>query len=472
MVSAAALPCLGHTSGLIRRLAATALGKAADIGDQIIVEALVPLLTDPDESACEAAVAAISHIGDGTTVQLMLSHLRPGPNHGTSTLQASSLQLLGKLASQGDERVLEIVRAKLKDQVPEIRAAAFNAVALLAPTNITWMTTVCEFLTVEKHPQVKAAALGALVHTCSTAERGNAFAVNLVSLIVRGQGNGLDVRVAAVDALAHIANRNDEQAVDAIIASMKTPESSLRQAAELVLVKIVDRGDKRAVEAMLGQVSSQTRDCYVQVGALSALAQVAAIGDRRAIDAAHGALRTGVPPVRQAALRAMVTLTEGKDRTRTIAAACSQADGGPSKDRWLIEQALETLAQLCSEKRKRGAPVIAAVACLSNRNSPVRIAACDCLRVIAPKGMSSVNQELGKLLEDDSSAVRLAAVRALGHLGTLQDAGLVQQALERCCLEADPGQGEVEQQLRDTATLALEQLQHNSGGDQSCCSCF
>lgn len=485
-VCQAALPFLEHPSHLARQHAATALSKAADVGDQAIIERLVPLLGAQEETSREAAIEAISEIGDDTTVQVMLSCLRPGPDQRTFTHQASSLQVLEKLASQGDEQVLEVVHSKLtlgtaehvalsaftfKQQVPvleesgRVRAAAFHALAMLADPSDFAVATVHELLTKEKVPAVRAAAVRALGNMSET---DHFIALDTLCPIAQDNGEDVQVREAALNALARIASKGNKQAKQAAIASLGAPHSSLRDLASEVLLQLVDRGDRGAVDALLERISSKKADCHVQAGVLLALSQLASVGDHRVVEAAHYVMRGGdATEARKAALRTLVAIAKGRDQFRTVQAACYLAN---SNDAEIVQQALESLSLLCpSVNKELATPVTTALFCMSNEHPEVRVAACDCIAAIAPRGKSKVNQELAGLLRDDSSLVRLAAVQALVQLRTLQDNELL-KALDVCHSATRTSQAEFEKMVDRTVDLALEEYGDRSVISQICCT--
>eukprot|EP00933_Yihiella_yeosuensis_P039974 TRINITY_DN3417_c4_g1_i1.p1 TRINITY_DN3417_c4_g1~~TRINITY_DN3417_c4_g1_i1.p1 ORF type:complete len:656 (+),score=144.94 TRINITY_DN3417_c4_g1_i1:252-1970(+) len=464
---------LTHELALVRENAVRTFGKAATFGDRQAIQVLLGHTGDPDPNVREAVaevIPQIAAVGDGVVAQLVMSQIvhRLEIKERDNERQACSLQILGAWASKGDEDVLHQVNKRIHDRSLIVRIAALKAYGEIAPADVVKptmsikaMTAVCEVLLQEKDSTAKEVALRTLA---KVTQHGNHFALNCISSHAEEcRENTKDVRAAALQALATLAEKNDEKAVGIIISAMKDTDPEVKEVAEQALKHLVDRGNDFAVSALLKNLSDGARNYEIQVAALAGLAQVANPGDPLVLKTVHSSLKSNVQSVRHAALRSLIPLTAKKDGSLTSFVAEHLTK---EKNRFVKQLALNILAQLFVEIGGKYSLVIAAsLPCLTDEWPTVRTAALQCLATVGHRGDKHVTRAVvAVMLDDKDLQVRLAAVKAVENVADGQDVEALEGLRACCLLEEDidePLQEEegVRKEIQTAAKLALKQLE-------------
>jgi len=121
------------------------------------------------------------------------------------------------------------------------------------------------------------------------------------------------VRQKAVQAVAHVAQRGDEPAIDALAARLRDPTAIVRAAAVRGLARLARKGDARTI----GLVSAHLEhaDPGIRRSALESLALITEVGDAHVIQAASARLEDPIAFVRLAAAEVLGRVAERRVET-------------------------------------------------------------------------------------------------------------------------------------------------------------
>ena len=225
----------------VRIAAVDSLGK---IDGWRAVAALTSFIESPDLDLARAALKSLGQIDHSDASRPLLEALRSP----IAALRLEALQALG--VRGGQEAIKSLQWAAAADSEPEVAQAAINALARLAtPEAIDALVNLTVEATLREASVNALARLGAqkieligngLKHTQSSVRRAVADALGrmkhpVASEILSGAlgDEEASVRLAAVNALAHIGNRSVERK---LLALMRTdPDTAVRRAAQKAL---------------------------------------------------------------------------------------------------------------------------------------------------------------------------------------------------------------------------------------------
>ena len=243
MESLDALTEVAKTDGAsyVRIAAVDSLGKIAGLR---AVAALTSFIESSDLDLARAALKSLGQIDHPDALQPLLEALRSP----VAALRLEAIQALG--VRGGQEAIKSLQWAAAADSEPEVAQAAIDALAQLATAeSIAALVNLTVETTLREASVNALARLGAqkieligngLKHTQSSVRRAVADALGRMKHPVASEmlSNALDdedasVRLAAVNALAHIGNRSVERK---LLALMRTdPDTVVRRAAQKAL---------------------------------------------------------------------------------------------------------------------------------------------------------------------------------------------------------------------------------------------
>jgi HEAT repeat protein len=402
-----AAPAVARLLGGSRAIAVAAAAALARIGDPASHEALLPLLAHEDPAVRQAAIGALNSLGHPDLAAHVVALLQ----HADPTLRESAVRIAGYF---GYPDALDALIARAADPVEGVRRAAVEHLAYLDDARA--MAALASAVR-DESAKVRAAAAQALAHV--PAEKAAA------PLLVASGDTDTWVRYYAARALG------DTGTGQARLAAMAEhdPAMHVRLAA---LEALGVAGGSDAAEILLAYASAADADL-----AAAAIRSLGPSTDARAASALRGALRSPVVSLRLAAVTAFrvrgtgdgvsaLQWTAAADADDAIALAAVEALGalarGGGHDG---AAAIDALLSSTAEPRTRDAAVVAlakltdarieAVASgLTHVQPQVRAAT---IAALARMHHPDASGAIRGALDDDTAAVREAAVIALDRLG-------------------------------------------------------
>jgi HEAT repeat protein len=366
----ALLELIGHPQPAVRQAVIAAINS---IGHPEMARRAVPLLDDPDPRVRESAVKIAGYFGYSECVEPLFERCRDDDE----SVRRAAIQHIPYL---DDERVIPMLAEALEHGSAGVRAAAAQAFAqvegpLAQPFLLAALDDQDPWVryfaarSVGRHGSSECVtALARLAQTDpadhvrvaaveSLARIGGARAVSILAPLA--ESDNADLAGAALGGLGLIGHPD---ALPPLLAALRSPDAARRVDA---LGALGERGGAGAVDA-IRWVASADADARVMQSAIAALARLAT---PEAIDT-------------------LITLTADPDRR---------------------EAAVVALARLGAERMERVAQG------LTHAQAGVRRAIVDALgRMKQPRA----SELLSAALDDEDASVRLAAVRALSHLGS------------------------------------------------------
>lgn len=377
----AALPWLSEPEA---RLRAAACEIANAIPNPRTVPALARALSDADPQVRNACAGALGSQGSPDAVAPLSGKL----DDSTPAIRAEVARALARL---GDPRAVVPLVGKVQDSVPEVRQAVVRALGDLGDGRATQSLLLALRDTVN---EVKVEALSAL---------GRLRAPEAASAIAPlALERNPTLRQAALQALGHIAT---PEAVRALIRALGTQEDA---------AATLERTPVRDALVAAGPPSVTELTALLERPSTPAVATSAAwvLGELRATSSAPqivSALRKGALPA-AAALRALAGAGSA-DQVPVVLEYVSD----PSQS--VRDEALRTATQLLDPALPDGRAVEPLAAALrSPRIAPQERAAIATL--LGRTGAPRAAVELAGLVGTKESTLRLAAIDALGALGS------------------------------------------------------
>lgn len=396
------LRCLEDPEGDVRGRACEALAR---LGNPAAVSALFRHIGDRDARVSQAAAAAIQSLGSLETKRLALEQAR---SEDTRTRRAA----LRIISYFGYPEGLEVLIAALGDEDEKIREAAISGLPLVDDTRGT-----DALLAGASHPvaRTRAAVMRALGQTSATPAVVTALRAGLadaepwtryyacqslgrlrvdeaspaiVQLMDDPTGQ---VRVAAVEALAHL---EDAGAGDALATAAASADPDMRRAALLGLGIA-----KRPSSIPLLREAASAEDPSTRLVAIGALAEFDAPDVVPAL--AHAA-SDPEDAVRSAAIGYLST-RPGADATSALVAQLADAS--------VRDRVLEALAVAADERVEA---VLSALASADADRAPLLVSAL--MRMRRPGSQAAIAAALGF----DNVHARRAAASALAAIGTAE----------------------------------------------------
>lgn len=395
----AAAAKLEDSERTIRWAAQRALSKAR--GNQFAVRVVCARLhSGIHRCAALETLADIADRGDKGAVLAVSACL----SHDSPHVRCASLEALARISDTGDQHSILASCARLRDANPDVAKAAVQALGKLIGTQD--LHVVCASLK-EANPYVQKEALQLIRSVAANLKEHGLSAVSS-----RLSDPSADVRRAAVDALAQIADKNGDHIAgvcahldtrDAITTAFDLSKNpSLKHAAEQALHPLLNE------DAFLSGVRAHVQDVDVPgrllalqvLGNLARSEQRAAVvmcvllEDREAdvrqktvqllteLTDERGEITAAVAErlvdsntcVRQTALHALVTLA-GKEDTRILSAVCLLLKAGKDPS-----EALKQLADAGDQNATVAADVLVTTTNLPARNVHELISFCALLR--------------------------------------------------------------------------------------------
>ena len=400
------------------------LDRLVDMGE-VAVEALGLMLGDDFYYKRQAAVETLGRIGGVKVMQLLVSQpLRDSDSH----VKVSAIETLGRI---GDNRVVDPLILSLRDTDNRVREAAAEALSFLG--DIRAVQPLALQLK-DSSWNVRKACVAALA---LIGRDKNARVTD--PLVTALQDRDPDVRQSAVSALGEV---KDHQSIKPLILALKDPHNPVRQAAAASLRKVEYEWEltQEALNA-LPELKKDVnhKDYWVRQSAVEAIDVIEKT--RRKLDPKEF-LGESLPDKKDLVIDALSSLLTDDDRDFRLASAQALGRVGDrladnllasalhDSDSWVRISAAESLEGLnwspkdISLKARYfvilqnwdsaaalGEPAVEALLGAKNEhNVSSRLAAAEALwKMENPKAFDA----LAEFLQDDSEAVRKAAVEGL-----------------------------------------------------------
>lgn len=407
------------------RLAAAELLRAAPTPRA--TAALGRVLGDPDAGVRAAAAAALAASGDKAASMPLLGHLDDSAPEVRKALVTA-------LARLGDRRAVVPLIGKIQDARPEVRRAVALALGELGDPRAS---SALVLALRDNDESVRIAALSALA---LLGDKGATLAI--VSLLEEDTRD--PVRVAALDALAHIRSAEGIEALMHALASDDPYDGDSAVRAALVVAGAA--AVPRLLQCLAGQPSPGLADgCALALGAIggkkagaaisaalrrgvvrsrAALGALQALGDPATLPTVLEHLRDQDPFVRRAAIDASAALLDPHHPDGRAVEPIARALAAPGSS---IAERSALASLLGRTGSPRAAQALAPLATDSDSAS-LRAAAIEALGVIGPAGQDAA---LLSALDADESGVRLAAAVALSRAASGSAAAALLDRLDR-----------------------------------------
>merc|ERR1712232_1073439 len=112
------------------------LGQLGAKGGKVTIDAVVNQLDSRDGRVRAVAVETLSHIAHADNQHLITDALKDRIEHRGPTIRATALKVLGQIAEKGNKSVIDMVAARLEDEVAFVRAAAEQALGQLSNSGV------------------------------------------------------------------------------------------------------------------------------------------------------------------------------------------------------------------------------------------------------------------------------------------------------------------------------------------------
>jgi HEAT repeat protein len=407
----------------------------------------------------------------GGTIKRLVKTLQDTRADTEIGLRRRTVNALAAAVAAGDAKALEAVAAKLKDPDASVRLAAARAVSGLGRSSgKTGVNAAFEALKA-RNTDVQCIAVQVLAQV---ATRGDDDVVPEVSDLL--QSGEWSVRRAAVEALGFIAGADE---VKAAADCLQDEHWLVREKAIATLEALAQvKGGKAEATKLLACQCEELRGC-LRMQAVAALANIADHGDRHAMAAVAKRLTDADDHVRRSAVEALARI--GKGSRYAAAAAVVRLANDDFRVRRSATDALEQVvepgdpsvlcvvaAQLENESwasrrsvaaalKKLEVPggrvaVAAAAQKLDHNDWSVRRKAVQTVQALAdpPDNDPVVVKTLTALIDDDDWSVRLAVAEALKQVAGHGDDNAITAA---CALTADK-----DEEVRKAALEGLERF--------------
>ncbi len=383
--------------------------------------ALVRVLGDTESEVRLAAVRALGRGGDSDAVSALLGQL----DDASSKVRVEVVRALGRL---GDPRAVVPLVSKLKDSETDVRRHVAQVLGALADRRA--VPSLIAALR-DRNMDVRRGSLEAL------GKLGAADARPAIVALLEEEVSDSGLRVAAIEALAGIAT---PAAIDRLIDELQRegPVPLEEDSAVRVALRIAYGRAGGGVVARLVAALDLTR---VTRRAATVVLALGALGDKQGVAPIVRAARRGAVPLHHvvSALRAiggpeglLFTLEHldapDADVRRAVVEAAAVLAQPSRRDGRAVDvvrarvlahktplgERLALVRLLGRTGSQRARPVLLAL--LSRPESVMRVAVIDALATLGSTSQK-LDTKLVSALDDDSSAVRLAAARALARVG-------------------------------------------------------
>ena len=370
-----------------------ALGR---IGDSKSVDALVPLLRDPDDATRLAAAAALGKIADERAVEPLMRSLDATKGHETIAVAEACFVLASNLikARKGDE-ALAIFRHMWKSladrEEPQIKHAVVEGLA-------AGLSSLPTADLVRRLRSGDSATRAAILHVL--ARRGDESAFRAVASAMKDKDE--PVRLLAIKALGSVGK---ERSVPLLIDALPGGTPQVARALRNALVGVAGEKSNEVLAAGLARVRSGPDASAVRLTLLDILATRQAA---EAADAVFALARktTGDrdAAVRLAAIKALGKLADGSFAPRLVDLLGSEKQGEEFK---AVEDALLETCRRIRDGRQQVEPLLPGMGAADARMR------CALLRVAGRIATAEAVPMLVEALKDGSAEVRDVAMRSL-----------------------------------------------------------
>jgi bilin biosynthesis protein len=224
--------CLGDTRGLARLRVAQTLGDIGEPATPFLIEAL---LDHTNPVVRRAAGKTMTLIGDPTTVPSLVHALLYDED---TVVKGSAVGALARIGEAAVSALLEILADPLQPETTKGHAAW--ALGFIGPEAADYLESAIKSESID----VRCAAVGAIAHMAQDRNDERAYRV-LIDTLTDGDAN---VRSEAASALGKLAYR---PALASLIIALKDSDPEVRRTAAVSLGKLGDRSAIPALELLL-----------------------------------------------------------------------------------------------------------------------------------------------------------------------------------------------------------------------------
>lgn len=438
----------------VREAAASALAAMATKADRQVISRLVGVLDDSMTdlyghlSIQAAALSCIREISAADRTEDFSPRTRAQISQAIQKqlksadwcLRKEAINTLVRTAQPSNRRqVLECLVSLLEDHKIEVRREAMQNLEAYSNDGLDkWIISCIACLLVSPSGVVRDSASDILSKLLG--DQLDAANCDLLQRIRQGK---LPTNGEVIGFLSHIVSRGDEEYLDGFLVCMRHTTTSIRSLASDAIQSISIPGQNCVVEEIIKNLQHEFASPLVKRDSILTLSKVVLKNDDRVSQIVQDMLKDPSLEIKKAVPIALENMLAQGDSRRTIALACVQLDSGYHTDnerKFALEQ-LGQLAYASSKFQIEGWSVEDAdmerfwqqirlprgptnggdtqkfvpkiLKSLQDKTPWVRRAGVDAIMHCAKQGDPQVVDAVCCLLEDDSFAIRMAAVGAL-----------------------------------------------------------
>lgn len=164
---AATMARVTDSSCSVRQAAVRAVGRLLPegCGDETTISMAIALLEDDNDDVRRAATATLAHVVDPSDAESregVVATLAQSVQHWSPLVKRAAMESLSLVAEKGDDRVVEIMKRHLKDDMGLLRQAAVLALGKVASTGDPRIISLVKQSSKDKDARVRMAAAAAL----------------------------------------------------------------------------------------------------------------------------------------------------------------------------------------------------------------------------------------------------------------------------------------------------------------------
>mmetsp|Transcript_29191 Transcript_29191/g.67189 ORF Transcript_29191/g.67189 Transcript_29191/m.67189 type:complete len:720 (+) Transcript_29191:70-2229(+) len=256
-----------------------------------------------------------------------------------SSVRATAIEAIGKLAERGDQEVTQLLSTYSSDADPTVRYAYVEVLQHLAKKDDKQAVKFIAALLDDSDSDVRRTSIQALVDVAAI---GNESALALITSKLEDAAFG--VRHSAVQALGQLTKKGDRAAIALLAPLLEDSAHGVRHAAVQVLGKLLSTEDHFFLRLLAVRVLDAVP--HVRQQALRTLVQLAQDGNEQAVNCLLAKLEAATPLTVKSAVYAVRPLVHDGD-----ASVIAWVQSNLQHDNWDIRSAAEDVLQQLAQPR-------------------------------------------------------------------------------------------------------------------------
>lgn len=397
----------------VRSAALHALARVAAVADEQALEAVSALIEDRESSVKHDVLMIFSRLlPDTQTRNAAIAVARL--THGRMEVRLGALNMLTKMALQGNSKVVIALNGVLRNQERGLRLQALKAILQVAPSGSPETLAAVGSCLQDEHAEVRQAALRVLAQMACRRQGPRAAdvagceqeAMSMLGACLEHEDRVLCQN--AREALVHLVPDGAERAVLVVAAGLEHGTEQRKNAAWAELGKLLARGNRAAFGMVAVLVAGS--DAKQSKRALQLLSSGVPIRDEQLLAALLSQMRNPDVATRLMALSTTVRHTP-RGHAGAIEAVCELLEDAQAEVRLEAAAALGKVAQPDDPHALAGV-----IRCLGHKLEEVRRAALKALTVVAGVGSQRAISAASTLCQDRDYRVRQEAMKTINQL--------------------------------------------------------